>query len=75
MTFIQDIRLSNELYSLTEKHHVGKVKEIEEYYDLVSVIMVCLGKNEKETENEFNIPMTEKFEAEVEVVKKCRGNR
>ena len=78
-------------YSLTEKHHVGKVKEVEEYYDLMSAIMVCLGKNEDETEhkllrlldvllssdkkakekkeileNDFQIPMTEKIEAEVE---------
>lgn len=40
-------------YSLTEKHHVGKVKETEEYYDLMSAIMVCLGKNEDETEHEL----------------------
>ena len=78
-------------YSLTEKHHVGKVKEKEELYDLISAIMICLGKNEKEAENEllhlldvllsnekkakekkkilenrFQIPMTEKFETEVE---------
>lgn len=78
-------------YSLTEKKHVGKVKEVEEYYDLMSAIMVCLGKNEDETEsellrlldvllssdkkakekkeileNEFQIPMTEKMEAEIE---------
>lgn len=78
-------------YSLTEKHHVGKVKETEEYYDLMSAIMVCLGKNENETEHEllrlldvllsadkkakekkeileknFQIPMTEKMEQEVE---------
>ena len=78
-------------YSLTEKQHVGKVKEKEEKYDLMNAIMVCLGKYEKETEhdllrllgvllssdkkanekkeileNEFDIPMTEKLEAEVE---------
>lgn len=78
-------------YALTEKHHVGKVKETEEYYDLMSAIMVCLGKNEEETEhdllrlldvllssdkkakekkeileNEFQIPMSEKMEEEVE---------
>lgn len=78
-------------YSLTEKHHIGKVKEVEEYYDLMSAIMVCLGRNEDETErellrlldvllssdkkakekkeileNEFQIPMTEKMETEVE---------
>ena len=78
-------------YSLTEKHHVGKVEEVEEYYDLMSAITVCLGKNEEETEhellrlldvllssdkkakekkeileNEFQIPMTEKIETEVE---------
>ncbi|MBP3677252.1 MAG: PD-(D/E)XK nuclease family transposase [Agathobacter sp.] len=40
-------------YSLTEKHHVGKVKETKEYYDLMSAIMVCLGKNEDETEHEL----------------------
>ena len=40
-------------YSLTEKHHVGKVEEIEEYYDLMSAIVVCLGKNEDETEHEL----------------------
>jgi predicted transposase YdaD len=78
-------------YSLTEKHHIGKVKETEVYYDLMSAIIVCLGKNEEETEyellrlldvllspdkkakekkeileNEFQIPMTEKMETEVE---------
>ena len=78
-------------YSLTEKHHIGKVKETEEYYDLMSAIIVCLGKNEEEIEyellrlldvllspdkkakekkeileNEFQIPMTEKMETEVE---------
>ena len=78
-------------YSLTEKHHVGKVEEVEEYYDLMSAITVCLGKNEEETEhellrlldvllssdkkakekkeileNEFQIPMTERIETEVE---------
>ena len=40
-------------YSLTEKHHIGKVKEVEEYYDLMSAIMVCLGRNEDETEHEL----------------------
>ena len=40
-------------YSLTEKKHVGKVKEVKEYYDLMSAIMVCLGKNEEETEHEL----------------------
>ena len=78
-------------YSLTEKNHVGKVKEKEAYFDLMNAIMICLGKSEKETENEllrlldvllssdkkvdakkkilereFQIPMTEKMEAEVE---------
>ena len=78
-------------YSLTEKHHVGKVKEKEEYYDLMSAITVCLGKNEDEAESEllrlldvllssdkkakekkdilekeFQIPMTERIETEVE---------
>ncbi len=78
-------------YSLTEKHHVGKVKETEEYYDLINTVMVCLGSSEDEAgndllrlldvllssnknakekkeimENEFQIPMTEKLEAEVE---------
>jgi predicted transposase/invertase (TIGR01784 family) len=40
-------------YSLTEKHHVGKVKEKEEYYDLVSVVMICLGTSEDSIENEL----------------------
>ena len=78
-------------YSLTETQYVGKVKEKEEYYDLMSAITVCLGKNEDETEhellrlldvllssdkkakekkelleNEFQIPMTERIETEVE---------
>ena len=78
-------------YSLTETQYVGKVKEKEEYYDLMSAITVCLGKNEDETEhellrlldvllssdkeakekkaileNEFQIPMTEKMQTEVE---------
>lgn len=78
-------------YSLTEKQHIGKVKEKEEYYDLMNAIMICLGKNEDQTEhellrlldvllssdkkakekkeileNDFQIPMTEKMEAEVE---------
>ena len=77
-------------YSLTEKQHVGKVKEREEYYDLMNAIMICLGKKVEEEENEllhmldvlltsdkkaeekksileneFQIPMTERMEAEV----------
>ena len=77
-------------YSLTEKQHVGKVKEREEYYDLMNAIMICLGKKVEEAENEllhmldvlltsdkkaeekkaileneFQIPMTEMMEAEV----------
>ena len=40
-------------YALTENHHVGKVKETEEYYDLMSAIMICLGKNEGETEHDL----------------------
>ena len=77
-------------YSLTEKQHVGKVKEREEYYDLMNAIMICLGKRVEEAENEllhmldvlltsdkkaeekkaileneFQIPMTEMMEAEV----------
>ena len=38
---------------MTEKHHVGKVKEKEEYYDLVSVAMICLGTSEDSIENEL----------------------
>ncbi len=78
-------------YSLTETQYVGKVKEKEEYYDLMTAIMICLGKKEEEAENEllrlldvllssdkkakekkailekdFQIPMTERMEAEVE---------
>ena len=78
-------------YSLTEKHHVGKVKEKEEYYDLMHAVMICLGGSEEEEENEllrmldvllssemhadekkeileneFQIPMTERMETEVE---------
>ena len=78
-------------YSLTEKHHVGKVEEKEEYYDLINTIMICLGSSNEESENsllrllyvlltsdkkasekkeilenDFQIPMTEKLEAEVE---------
>ena len=78
-------------YALTETQYVGKVKEEEENYDLMSAIMICLGKNEDETEHvllrlldvllssdkkakekkdilekEFQIPMTEKMETEVE---------
>jgi len=78
-------------YSLTEKQHVGNMKENKEYYDLMNAIMVCLGSEEDGTEhellkllgvllssdkkaqekkeileNEFDIPMTEKMEAEVE---------
>lgn len=78
-------------YSLTEKQHVGNMKENEAYYDLMNAIMVCLGSDEdgadhellklldvllssdkkaqekKEIlENEFDIPMTEKMQTEVE---------
>jgi len=78
-------------YSLTETQYVGKVKEKEQYYDLMNAILICLGKNEEEAENgllrlldillssdkkakekkeilekEFQIPMTEKMETEVE---------
>ena len=40
-------------YSLTEVNHVGKVKEKEDYYDLMNAIMICLSKDENETENEL----------------------
>ena len=40
-------------YSLTEKQYVGMVKEKEEYYDLMNAIMICLGKNDEEAENEL----------------------
>ena len=78
-------------YSLTEKQYVGKVKEKEEYYDLMHAVMICLGGSEEEEENEllrmldvllssemhadekkdileneFQIPMTERMEEEVE---------
>lgn len=35
-------------YSLTEQQYVGKVKEKEEYYDLMHAVMICLGGSEKE---------------------------
>ena len=38
-------------YTLTEKNHVGNVKEKEEYYDLINVVMICLG--EEETSNKL----------------------
>ena len=78
-------------YSLTEKQYVGKVKEKEDYYDLMQAVMICLGESgeaaenellrlldvlltsdkdadeKKEIlENEFQIPMTERLETEVE---------
>ncbi len=40
-------------YSLTETQYVGKVREKREYYDLMNAIMICLGKNESETEHEL----------------------
>ena len=80
-------------YSLTEQQYVGKVKEKEEYYDLMHAVMICLGGSEKEEENEllrlldvlvssdkkadekkaileneFQIPMTENLEEEVETM-------
>ena len=78
-------------YSLTEQQYVGKVKEKEEYYDLMHAVMICLGNSDDDAENdllrmldvllstnkdaeekrkilenEFQIPMTEKMEMEVE---------
>ena len=78
-------------YSLTEKQYVGKVKEKENYYDLMQAVMICLGGSGEEAEhellrlldvllisdkdadakkeileNEFQIPMTERLETEVE---------
>ena len=38
-------------YSLTEKAYVGKVKEKEGNYDLISAIMVCLGESDEDTES------------------------
>ena len=40
-------------YSLTETQYVGKVKEKEDYYDLINAVMICLGKSEGETENDL----------------------
>ena len=33
-------------YNITEKHLVGAVKERNEHYDLMTVIMICLGAPE-----------------------------
>lgn len=38
-------------YSITEKSLVGAVKEAEENYDLMSAIMICLGKPDSENYN------------------------
>jgi len=40
-------------YCLTEKQHIGNVKEVEDFYDLISVIMVCLGDYEDQTDNQL----------------------
>lgn len=40
-------------YCLTEKQHIGNVKEVEEMYDLISVIMICLGDDEDESDNQL----------------------
>lgn len=40
-------------YILTEKNHVGNVKEKEEYYDLINVVMICLGEYEEEASNKL----------------------
>ena len=34
-------------YSLTEKNIIGKVKENEEFYDLITAVMICLGKGDE----------------------------
>ena len=40
-------------YSLTESNHVGNVKETKEYYDLITVIMICLDSEGEKTENDL----------------------
>ena len=80
-------------YSITEENLFGTVKEHQEHYDLITAIMICLGKPEKEQnhellnlldilfstnankqekktilETEFNIPMTQQIENEVNIM-------
>ena len=38
-------------YSLNEKNIVGAVEEKEEYYDLITAVMICLGKEDEIQEN------------------------
>lgn len=40
-------------YSLTEKKHVGNVKENEDDYNLINAVMICLGSGNDKTENEL----------------------
>ncbi|MBQ6843127.1 MAG: hypothetical protein IJO60_00660 [Agathobacter sp.] len=40
-------------YVLTEKNYIGNVKERNEYYDLLTVIMVCLGKRDEKCESDL----------------------
>ena len=78
-------------YSFSEKNLFGCVQEKSEYYDLMTAVMICLGVQDENTENDllrlldvllssdkkatekkkllesdFDIPMTEKMEEEVE---------
>lgn len=38
-------------YSLAEKNVIGAVQEDEELYDLITAVMICLGKSEETEEN------------------------
>ena len=38
-------------YSLSEKNIIGKVKENEEFYDLITAVMICLGKGAEAEDN------------------------
>lgn len=40
-------------YSLVEKNVVGTVKENDEYYDLITAVMICLGSSDEAAENEL----------------------
>lgn len=93
MTFPQKRQNSITRYRLTEENLVGNVKEAVKNYDLLSVVILCLGGEDRENyggvlklldvllspeagaeerrqilRDDFDIPMTETWEAEVQAV-------
>ncbi|MCM1568341.1 MAG: Rpn family recombination-promoting nuclease/putative transposase [Roseburia sp.] len=58
-------------YSITEDNYVGHVTEKKEYYDLLTIIMICLGISEEDSHNKILRLLYLLFLSDREPDKKC----